>query len=143
VVGHTGFILGVDKQEITPLPYENVVTMTADVTQDGIVDEIQRLSGSGFDVVISDLSPNVSGVWEVDHARQVELARRALAVGRKMLRKSGNMLVKIFQGSELKEFQRDMQASFRAFRIVKPPASRPQSAELYFLGLGFVGDSSE
>jgi len=143
VVGDTGFILGVDKQEITPLPYENVVTLNADVTQDGIVDEIHRVSGSGFDVVISDLSPNVSGVWEVDHARQIELARRALAVGRKMLRKSGNMLVKIFQGSELKEFQKDMQASFRAFRIVKPPASRPESAELYFLGLGFVGDSSE
>ena len=60
-----------------------------------------------------------------------------------MLRASGNMLVKVFQGSEVKEFQDYMRSLFDEFRIVKPPASRAESAEVYFLGLGFVGERTE
>jgi 23S rRNA (uridine2552-2'-O)-methyltransferase len=143
IVGESGFVLGVDQHDISPLSYRNVITMTGDITQDAVVEEIRRRAGSRFDVVLSDLSPNVSGVWEVDHARQIELARCALRVARLTLRQSGNMLVKVFQGSEIKDFQTAMRSSFQSFRIVKPPASRPESAELYFLGLGFAGNSSE
>jgi 23S rRNA (uridine2552-2'-O)-methyltransferase len=96
-----------------------------------------------FDVVISDLSPNVSGVWEVDHARQIELARCSLNIAHAVLKQTGNMLVKVFQGSELKEFELAMRSCFRILRIVKPPASRSESAELYFLGLGFLGPVSQ
>jgi 23S rRNA (uridine2552-2'-O)-methyltransferase len=139
IVGEFGYALGVDKQPIKPLPYGNVATITADITQDLVTDEIEAKSRRKFDVVVSDLSQNVSGVWEVDHARQIELARCALKIARAVLRPSGNMLVKVFQGSELRDFQRDMASSFHVLRIVKPPASRSESAELYFLGLGFLG----
>ena len=143
VVGNTGFVFGVDIQPITALPFRNVSTMIGDITKPEIVDEIKKNAGLSFDVVLSDLAPNVSGVWEVDHARQIELARCAVKVGGMLLRASGNMLVKVFQGSEVKEFQDEMRSLFREFRIVKPPASRPESAELYFLGLGFVGEGPE
>jgi 23S rRNA (uridine2552-2'-O)-methyltransferase len=138
-----GFVLGVDKQVIAPLPYKNIMTMVGDITDPQLADEIKGRVGQEFDVVLSDLAPNVSGIWEVDHARQVELARCAVRLGRKLLRPSGNMLVKVFQGSETKEFQMEMRGLFREFRIVKPPASRPESAELFFLGLGFLRDLSE
>jgi 23S rRNA (uridine2552-2'-O)-methyltransferase len=75
----------------------------------------------------------------LDHARQIELARCALKIARQVLKPSGNLMVKVFQGSELKEFQQDLKSSFHVLRIVKPSASRPESAELYLLGLGFVG----
>jgi 23S rRNA (uridine2552-2'-O)-methyltransferase len=139
VVGERGYVLGVDKEPIAPLDEENIVTLAADVTQADVLEQIQTKQKREFDTVISDLSPNVSGVWNLDHARQMELARSALKIARSLLKSSGNMLVKVFQGSELREFQLDMRSSFRALRIVKPPASRPESAELYLLGLGFVG----
>jgi len=142
VVGTTGFVLGVDKQPIKPFPASNVVTIVGDITQVQTVEEIKGKAGN-YDVALSDLAPNVSGVWEVDHARQIELARRAVIVGSQVLRPSGNMLVKVFQGSETNDFQSEMRGLFREFRIVKPPASRPESAELYFLGLGFLGDHPE
>lgn len=139
LVGESGFVMGVDIQPIAPLKFENVTIMVADITSEAISDELKtRLSGK-FDVIVADLSPNVTGVWEVDHARQTELARCALRIARTMLKPTGNMLVKVFQGSELKDFQNDMKSSFRVLRIVKPSASRPKSAELYFLGLGFLG----
>ena len=142
-VGPRGFVLGVDKQAIASFPSINVMTFVGDITQPEIVEEIKGKAGRSFDVVLSDLAPNVSGVWEVDHARQIELARCAVRIGCRLLRPSGNMLVKVFQGSETKDFEIGMRRLFRAFRIVKPPASRPESAELYFLGLGFVGDRAE
>ena len=138
-VGTRGFVLGVDLQEISPFPSSNVETIVGDISQADIVDNIQSKSGGGFDVVLSDLAPNVSGVWEVDHARQIELARCALRLGCRLIHSSGNMLIKVFQGAETKDFENEMRKLFRAFRIVKPPASRPESAELFFLGLGFVG----
>ena len=143
VVGNTGFVFGVDIQPITALPFRNISTMIGDITKPEIVEEIKKDAGPGFDVVLSDLAPNVSGVWEVDHARQIELARCAVRVGGKLLRASGSMLVKVFQGSEVEEFRDGMRSLFREFRIVKPQASRSESAELYFLGLGFVGEGPE
>jgi 23S rRNA (uridine2552-2'-O)-methyltransferase len=143
VVGSRGFVFGVDLQPITPLPFRNIQTMIGDITKPEIVDEIKKEASLSFDVVLSDLAPNVSGVWEVDHARQIELARCAVRVGGMLMRGSGNMLVKVFQGSEVKEFQDEMRSMFHEFRIVKPQASRPESAELYFLGLEFVGEGPE
>lgn len=139
LVGAPGFVLGVDQKPIATVPYLNVAAIAADVTQEGVLNAILAKGYTLFDVVISDLSPNVSGVWELDHARQIELARCALKIARDVLMPSGNMLVKVFQGSELREFQLDMKSSFLALRIVKPMASRPESAELYLLGLGFLG----
>jgi 23S rRNA (uridine2552-2'-O)-methyltransferase len=139
VVGEGGYVLGVDKETIAPLHYENVMTLTADITAEGFVERIRQVTDPQFDVVLSDLAPNVSGVWDLDHARQIELARCALRVAGEALRRSGNMLVKVFQGSEFMPFQLEMKAMFRVLRIVKPPASRPESAELYLVGLGFLG----
>ncbi len=139
VVGGQGFILGVDKEEIVPFQYYNVATIKADVTQDSIINQISSCTHSEFDVFISDLSPDLSGVWELDQARQIALAQSALMIARSLLKPSGNMLVKVFQGSDVRGFQLEMKSSFRILRIVKPPASRPESAEVYFLGMGFLG----
>jgi 23S rRNA (uridine2552-2'-O)-methyltransferase len=143
LVGANGFVLGVDLETVSPLQFENVSTIKADITQEGALDEIKRTAPGMFNVLLSDLSPNVSGVWEVDHARQIELARCALRVASKILQPSGSMLVKVFQGRELRDFQLEMKSLFRVLRIVKPPASRPESAELYFLGLGFRGQIAQ
>ncbi|MGA3110131.1 MAG: RlmE family RNA methyltransferase [Candidatus Bathyarchaeia archaeon] len=143
VVGNSGFVFGVDIQPITPLPFRNVRTMIGDITKPEIIDEIRKDAGPSFDVVLSDLAPNVSGVWDMDHARQIELARCAVRVGGMLLQVSGSMLVKVFQGSEVREFRDHMRSLFDEFRIVKPPASRAESAELYFLGLGFIGEPAE
>ena len=139
IVGNGGYLLGVDKDTVEKLPFANIDTIELDVTDQTVISKIESMRSQKYDAVLSDLAQNVSGVWEVDHARQIELARCALRVARTELRPSGNMMVKVFQGSELKEFQTEMKSCFRTLRNVKPPASRPESAELYFLGLEFLG----
>jgi 23S rRNA (uridine2552-2'-O)-methyltransferase len=139
LVGERGYVIGVDKEPIKALAHKNVRTIVDDITLSDAIDHIRAACDSKFDAVVSDLAQNLSGVWEVDHARQIELARQALRVARAVIKPQGNMLVKVFQGSELKEFQSEMKSAFTTLRIVKPPASRPESAELYFLGLQFLG----
>jgi len=139
LVGTRGYVLGVDKQEIDKLPFANVQTITTDIMTPDSLMAIQSASGNRkFQAVISDLAQNVTGVWEVDHARQIDLARSALRLACQLLTNDGCMLVKVFQGSELIEFRNEMKTHFHEFRIIKPAASRSESAELYFLGLGFI-----
>ena len=139
IVGNHGFLLGVDKEPIGDLPFDNVKTIVADISDRNVLSIILSSGPVKYDMVLSDLAPNVSGVWEVDHARQIDLARCALRIACNVLKPSGNLLVKVFQGSEINDFRNEMRSRFRFLRIIKPPASRAESAELYFLGLEYLG----
>jgi len=142
IVGESGFVLGVDIKEIEPLGFSNVITIVGDLMESDIVGRIRALLPRPADVVISDVSPNISGVWEVDHARQIELAERSLRIAVKVLREKGNFLVKIFQGDLQFYFLREVRRFFRFVRTFKPKASRKESAEIYVLGIGFKGDET-
>ena len=139
IVGESGFVLGVDIKEIEPLGFSNVVTIVGDITEPDIIVRIRALLPRPADAVISDVSPNISGVWEVDHARQIELAERSLRIAVEVLRKEGNFLVKIFQGDLQSYFLRRVRRFFRYVRTFKPKASRKESAEIYVLGIGYGG----
>ena len=139
-VGESGFVLGVDKQEIAPLSQRNVVTIVGDIEDPSLAEIIRKKMPGAVDVVLSDVSPNLTGSWETDHARQVYLASQSLEITRLILRKGGAFFVKAFHGPDLQEFRSNLQRSFEIVRIVKPPASRSDSSEIYFLGLNYIGD---
>jgi 23S rRNA (uridine2552-2'-O)-methyltransferase len=139
-IGESGFLLGVDKQEITSLHQRNVVTLVGDIEDLFLIDVIRGKMPGKVDVVLSDVSPNLTGSWETDHARQVYLANQSLEITRRILRKGGAFFVKAFHGPDLQEFRSNLQRSFEVVRIVKPPASRSDSSEIYFLGLNYLGD---
>ena len=135
-VGEDGFVLGVDVNVVEPLEAENARSVVCDITERGVVDMVRSfLPERCADVVVSDVSPNISGVWEVDHARQVNLARRSLYVAACVLRKGGGFFVKVFQGELLNGFVSDVRREFRYVRLLKPKASRRKSSELFVLGL--------
>jgi len=139
-VGESGFILGVDKQKIKPLSWRNVVTIVADIEDPSLSNLIMEKMPGRVDVVLSDASPNLTGSWDVDHARQVYLANQSLEIARHVLRRGGAFFVKAFHGPDLQDFRSNLARSFQTVRIVKPPASRSDSSEIYFLGLNYVGD---
>ena len=90
------------------------------------------------DVVISDVSPNISGIWELDHARQIDLANRSMLIAASVLRSGGNFFVKVFQGSMISNFVKKSKKYFSFVKLVKPKASRLKSAEIYLLGMNFI-----
>ncbi len=115
----------------------NVKLLKMDVYADDVPDRIVAELGGPANTVLSDLAPSIIGAWDVDHARQVDLARRALEIAEKVLDHHGNVLIKLFEGPERKKLQDDAALYFERSRLLKPKASRPEASEIYFLGLGF------
>jgi 23S rRNA (uridine2552-2'-O)-methyltransferase len=83
------------------------------------------------DVVLSDLAPNVSGLWEMDQLKQIDLSKKALEFAKIVLKENGSALFKVFQGENSSEFIKDLKAVFLNVIITKPDASRKQSSEIY------------
>lgn len=135
IVGDKGFVLGVDVRFIEPLGFPNVQTLVGDITDSQIIENIRELLPRPADVVISDVSPNISGVWELDHARQIDLAQRSLLIARDIMKTRGNFFVKVFQGDMLKDFVGEAKQHFGFVKLVKPKASRAKSAEIFVLGM--------
>lgn len=136
IVGETGFILGVDLKPIEPFDEDNILTIVADITDPKTVEQIKTLLPKPADVVISDVSPKISGIWEVDHARQIDLAICSMKISKHILKPKGNFFVKVFEGDMFQDFVDKVKNSFSTVRIVKPKASRAKSSEIYVLGLG-------
>lgn len=135
IVGPKGFVLGVDLKPIKPFPERNVKTVIGDITENETVRQILEILPRKADVVVSDVSPNISGVWELDHARQIDLAQKALEIALQTLKPGGNFFVKVFQGDMLEDFVSAVRKHFMDVKIIKPKASRAKSSELFVLGL--------
>ncbi len=136
-VGPQGLVLGVDIEPVRPLQHPNVKVLTLDVHSPEIVEGILSETKGPVDTLLSDLAPSIIGSWDVDHARQVDLAETALQIAKRILKKGGCVLIKLFQGPELKRFEEEARLLFDTSRLLKPKASRPESSEIYFLGIGF------
>jgi len=139
IVGTDGFVLGIDVKPVKPLGLENVRVLLLDVMEAEAPERIRAELPGRADVLLSDMAPSSTGVRELDHARQMGLAERALEVAREVLRPGGRALIKASQGAMLPAFLKAMRRSFRSSRLFKPKASRPESSEIYVVGLGFSG----
>ncbi len=135
IVGKTGFVLGVDLKPIEPFPQEYVRTIIGDFTQPETLQQIMDFLPRKADIVLSDASPNISGIWEVDNARQIDLAAKALKIALRTLRPSGNFFVKVFEGNMLPDFVKTIKKHFEVVKVIKPKASRAKSSEMYLLAM--------
>ena len=136
MTGKYGFVLGVDLKPIEPFTQEYIRTIIADLTEPDIAEQILSFLPRKADVVISDAAPNITGVWEVDHARQIDLATKAMEIAQCILRSGGNFFVKVFEGDLLNDFIQSVKANFEFVKIVKPQASQAKSSEIYLLAMG-------
>jgi 23S rRNA (uridine2552-2'-O)-methyltransferase len=143
MTGKHGFVLGVDLKPIEPFTQEYIRTIVGDLTEPEIVEQILSFLPRRPDVVMSDAAPNITGVWEVDHARQIDLATKAFEIALQILKPNGNFFVKVFQGDLLDEFIQKVKESFEEVKLVKPQASRSQSSEMYILAIGMKDKPKE
>ncbi|MBM3292237.1 RlmE family RNA methyltransferase [Candidatus Bathyarchaeota archaeon] len=132
-LNNEGLVIGVDLKEIEPLEMDNIETIQGDATDPEVQNEILERFNGKVDLILSDMAPNVTGIWEVDDLRQIYLARIALVIADKLLKTDGWMVVKVFMGPEHESFIQDMRNVFEKLFIVKPKASRKSSAEIYLV----------
>ena len=134
-VGETGTVVGVDFQRIDDLDADTVGTIRGDMTDDDTKDRLrERVGADGADVVLSDMAPDMTGEYSVDHARSVHLARQAFEVALDLLPAGGDFTAKVFDGRDVDGLREDIDAEFEYVRTVHPDASRDSSSELYLIG---------
>lgn len=135
-VGPGGRVVGVDLERILPL--DGVETIRGDIRERSTVERALSLLGGKADVVLSDMSPNISGNYSLDHARSVDLVLNALEVARSALKEGGVFVAKIFEGDMLREVLAEVKKSFSSVKLHSPRASRPTSSEIYIIARGFL-----
>jgi 23S rRNA (uridine2552-2'-O)-methyltransferase len=129
-------ILAVDLLEMDTLP--SVEFIQGDFTEDAILEQmLEMLGDTKADLVMSDMAPNISGTKAVDQPRSMYLAELALDLARKTLRKKGDFVCKLFQGSGIDEFILGVRKDFDHVKVKKPAASRAGSSEVYLVARNY------
>ncbi|TFG08059.1 RlmE family RNA methyltransferase [Candidatus Thorarchaeota archaeon] len=94
-LSHTIQVIAVDLSPMAPL--EGSLFIQGNILDPDIHQKIMDTAGGPVDLVLSDCSPKVSGNWDLDVARQLELAQCTLEIGLRLLRGNGKVLAKVFQ----------------------------------------------
>lgn len=97
---------------------------------------------SAFDVVLSDMAPDTTGIRNADQARSEALFERALDLAGEVLAPGGNFAAKIFQGPEFPALVRRCRGAFERVKVVVPEGSKRSSLEHYIAARGFRGPNS-
>jgi 23S rRNA (uridine2552-2'-O)-methyltransferase len=138
LVGPSGRVVGLDIDKIR-VREKNSEFLALDVNDPGVPEKILGVLGGQADVVLSDLAPSVSGVWELDQARQIDLTLRILEVSQSVLRLRGDAFCKLFEGERSPEVRDELRRKFQTVHAFKPAASRSASSELYYYCAGWRG----
>ncbi len=134
--GTGGSLVGIDRFEVD-LELPNGRTLVGNVYTVEIADLLGDLHN--FDVVLSDMAPDTTGVRSVDQTRSEQLFERALDIADATLVPGGNFMGKLFQGPEFQALIKRCRTTFTKVKIVKPESSRKESIEQYICGIGFRG----
>ena len=136
IVGNQGKVMGIDTTFVEEISGVHLLKASID---DDVLEEIFAFFGKKINAVISDLSPQVTGNWSVDHSTQISLNYNAVKIMDQILEKKGNSLFKVFDGEYSNEFYEYVKKKFSKVKLTKPKASRKPSSELYCICLGYTG----
>jgi 23S rRNA (uridine2552-2'-O)-methyltransferase len=132
IVGPDGRVIAVDLLEMEPIADVDIIQ--GDFREQHLFDDVLRHAGNDpFDLVMSDMAPNISGVRSVDQPRAMHLAELAADLASRVLGKRGALVVKLFHGEGFDAFVRDIRGRYESVKVRKPKASRPHSRETYLV----------
>ena len=132
MIGTSGKIAAVDLQEMDYI--ENCFFLLKPIEEliESDFDEIKKYLP--YNLVLSDMAPNISGIKDRDNALMIELVDKILSAVDNFLMLQGSVVIKVFQGETLDYTKRALKERFNKVKISKPKASRPNSKEIYIIG---------
>lgn len=147
ISGHSGKVIGIDLKDVDPFPkskFENIQVIKGDLLNfDAILPEILSAVNEAentnfkFDVVISDMSPALTGIKDKDIAGIVEVFSLAISYCRLLLKPNGNFLAKIFPGQEIEDIFKSNKKDWNSFQKTVLKSTRNSSNELYVIGKSY------
>lgn len=137
MVGPNGRVIGIDILPLKIQPRGNCKFIQGNLQDNESRGKISNLAGGKVDAILSDMSPNLSGVSFADAYRSFELASLALEACHDFLKPNGNFVVKIFPGEEFPRYAAALKEHFTKISTIIPEATRKTSSERYLVALGF------
>ena len=134
-IGKEGTVVSVDIQDMKEI--KGTFFIRKSIAELEEIDFEEFREKVPFDLVLSDMAPNISGIRETDDAQMIYLAENVLSVIDKFLKKGGSALIKVFQGESLDYTREALSDRFTTCKVSKPSASRSNSKETYVIGKGF------
>ena len=134
LTGNKGGVVGIDLKPVFERFPSHVKVYRGDILS--MDDELFKLTGKDFNVVLSDMAPATTGSKHVDSARSFNLCQAALSIAQETLVKGGTFVCKIFHGEDFKTFSDAVKQGFIRHKIFKPQSSRKASKEIYIVGFG-------
>jgi len=136
IVGINGHVIGMDLSPVKPI--SGITFLQGDITSDASINElIDIIGGKKVDVVLSDMSQDISGNYSIDQARSVFLCEQALSTTELVLKPGGNFVCKVFEGEDLNNFLKKIQKKYKTIKQFSPEASRKSSSEIYIIAKFF------
>jgi 23S rRNA (uridine2552-2'-O)-methyltransferase len=134
-IGPGGRLLGIDLTEIE-ISLPNAIFIQADL-RDMQLGEVVKSHGFAdpFDIVMSDMAPQTTGIKSVDQARSLELCEIALNSAQLFLRPGGTFICKFFQSGEFGQLRNAIKKEFERVEVMKPESTRSISKEIFLVGL--------
>ena len=137
-VGEEGIVVGVDLNRFKKFHEENYYGIRGDFTTPEVQEKIMKIIGGKAKVVMSDASPSLCGIKNIDQLRSIDLTYAVIGIAENILEPKGNLVMKVFQGPEYKEMLDSLKSKFRNVRTTKPASSRKKSSEMYVVGLEYM-----
>jgi 23S rRNA (uridine2552-2'-O)-methyltransferase len=136
-IGPDGKIIGIDIRPLNKklLTLKNLTLFEKDIFE---VEETAHLGAdSKFDVVLSDMAPNTTGVKSVDQDRSLNLVEKVFEVLPVFLKENGNLVIKVFDSQQAQKFLKDNKNLFKQYDFLKPKSTRSVSKEFFVIGRGY------
>ena len=128
-------VVGIDLLPMEPLPGARL--LAGDMRDAAVLDEAAGWLGGAADVVLSDMAAPATGHRATDRLRVTGLAEAAAAVARRLLAAEGSFVAKVMRSGTPDLLLTELRREFDRVRHCKPPASRPESDEIYIVATGF------
>lgn len=134
-IGERGMVVGVDLKDINIPEKKNIFFTKEDILEL----ETQKLK-TEYNVVVSDLAPNTSGIDFADVEESLELSGEALEVAKKVLINNGNFVCKVLEGEGIRDFFKKVESNFEFCKRFRPKATRRESREIYIVAKNFKNE---
>lgn len=136
IIKDTGKIVWIDLKKIAPYSQTNINTIEHSIFDfDTLQPKVEACiwEGKKFDLILSDIGPNTTGIRELDQFNSVELNIKIIDFSDVFLKKWWNLLLKVFKWEDFNDLIMRIWKSFDRFTEIKPAACRDRSFEEFLI----------
>ena len=126
-----GKIISIDLKEMEEI--KGTIQIKGDFTDPNIQKKIRSYSSKEFDVVMSDMAVNTTGIKNIDSIQTGELCKEAIVFSNEVISNNGFFISKIFMGETFNEIVALAKKIFKEVRVFKPQSSRKESKENFII----------